>query len=169
LTRHATEMAGMIVFRSVTKFFAIPGLRVAYAVSHRSSIETMNRCVAPWPITGLTSNAVCAALQDKTYAGTSRTDNDRRRSRLEQELTRLKVATYPSSTNFLLLRFPAKVDVNLVWERMIVERQMVLRSCVNFEGLAPAHLRIAVRSEPENDRLIHNLGQVLSSLEASGG
>ena len=76
----------------------------------------------------------------------------------------LQIATYPSSTNFLLLRFPEAVDVSLLWERMIVEEQMVLRSCANFEGLAPGHLRIAVRSEAENERLIRGLERVLSSL-----
>lgn len=79
------------------------------------------------------------------------------------ELALLKIATYPSSANFLLLRFPADIDVNLLWERMIVEEQLVLRSCVNFEGLATGHLRIAVHSEEENERLICGLERVLSS------
>jgi threonine-phosphate decarboxylase len=47
---------------------------------------------------------------------------------------------------------------------MIVEEQVVLRSCANFEGLAPGHLRIAVRSERENERLIRGLERVLSDL-----
>jgi threonine-phosphate decarboxylase len=46
---------------------------------------------------------------------------------------------------------------------MIVEEKIVLRSCANFEGLAPGHLRIAVRSELENKRLIRGLERVLSS------
>jgi threonine-phosphate decarboxylase len=45
---------------------------------------------------------------------------------------------------------------------MIVEEQVVLRSCANFEGLAAGHLRIAVRSELENERLIRGLERVIS-------
>jgi threonine-phosphate decarboxylase len=162
LTGRSLERPNVTVFRSVTKFFAIPGLRVAYAVSESSNVKAMNRLIAPWPITNFASDAVCAALRDDAYARESRAANERRRSWLEHELARLKVVTNPSSANFLLLQFSAEVDVNLVWTRMIVDQQIVLRSCANFEGLADGHLRIAVRSEPENERLIRGLEQVLT-------
>jgi len=157
------QQSNVVVFRSATKFFAIPGLRVAYAVSKSSKVHAMNRFIAPWPVTGFASDAVCAALNDDAYAKEARLANDRWRLWLEQELVRLKIATYPSSANFLLLRFSAEVDVSQLWEKMIVEEKIVLRSCANFEGLAPGHLRIAVRSEPENERLIRGLERVLSS------
>jgi threonine-phosphate decarboxylase len=163
LTQRGIEQGNVIVFRSVTKFFAIPGLRVAYAVSRPSNVYTMNRFIAQWPITSFASDAVCAALRDEAYAEESRLANDRRRLWLERELARLKIAMYPSSANFLLVRFSAEVDVSLLWEEMIVEEQVVLRSCANFEGLAPGHLRIAVRSEMENERLIRGLERALSS------
>lgn len=163
LTRHSVEETNVVVFRSVTKFFAVPGLRVAYAVSQSRYIHAMNRFIAPWPITTFASDAVCAALQDGKYSEESRVANDRRRLWLEQELARLKIVTYPSSANFLLLRFSTEIDVGLLWEKMIVGEQIVLRSCANFEGLAAGHLRIAVRSESENERLIRGLERVLSS------
>jgi threonine-phosphate decarboxylase len=163
LTRQSVEQANVIVFRSVTKFLAIPGLRVAYAVSRSRHIRAMDRSIPPWPITSFASDAVCAALQDGIYTEESRMANERRRVQLEQQLARLKIATYASSANFLLLRFPAALDVSLLWERMLIEEQIVLRSCTNFEGLAVGHLRTAVRSEPENERLIRGLERVLSS------
>jgi threonine-phosphate decarboxylase len=159
LTRLAGESENLVVFRSVTKFFAIPGLRVAYAVSNASSIQNLNSRLAPWPVTSLVSDAVCAALQDDAYAEKTRRENDQRRTWLEQELARLKIFTYPSSTNFLLLRFAADVDLHLLWETLIVREQIVLRSCGNFEGLAPGHLRVAVRAEAENERLAQSLGR----------
>ena len=164
LTQLTIEQENLIVFRSVTKFFAIPGLRVAYAVSKSSRIHAMNRFIAPWPISNIVSVAACAALNDGAYAEESRLANERRRFWLEEQLARLRIATYPSSANFLLLRLSATVDVRLLWERMIVEEQLVLRSCTNFEGLAEGHLRIAVRSEPENEKLILGLQRVLPSL-----
>jgi threonine-phosphate decarboxylase len=162
--RLAIEKLNVIAFRSVTKFFAMPGLRIAYAVSNPSLVSAMNRFVAPWPVTSFASDAVCAALQDEAYCEESRLANEGRRLWLEQELAQLRIATYPSSANFLLLRFCDKVNLGLVWEKMIVEEGIVLRSCANFEGLAAGHLRIAVRSEPENQRLIRGLERVLSGL-----
>jgi threonine-phosphate decarboxylase len=163
LTQRCIDEGNVSVFRSVTKFFAVPGLRVAYAVGKSSNIYSMNRFIAPWPITGFASDAICAAFGDKAYSEESRAANDQRRLWLEQELARLRIATYPSSSNFLLLRFSAEVDVGLLWETMIVEEQVVLRSCANFEGLAAGHLRISARSELENERLIRGLERVISS------
>jgi threonine-phosphate decarboxylase len=164
LTRQAMESKNLIVFRSVTKFFAVPGLRVAYAVGSSRNIEAMNRFIAPWPIASITSDAVCAALNDETHAEESRLANEQRRLWLERELARLKIATSPSNANFLLLRFPPKIDANLLWERMIVEEGLVLRLCANFEGLGDGYLRIAVRSEKENEKLIRGLERVISDL-----
>lgn len=161
LTQRAVEHKNLIVFRSVTKFFAIPGLRVAYAVSNASTTTSLNRFLAPWPISSLASDAVCAALQDEVYSEESRSLNKARRTWLEQEFATLKIFTYPSSTNFLLLRFPTGVEAKILWERLIVEEQIVLRSCENFEGLEGGHLRVAVRSELENERLIRGVERVL--------
>jgi threonine-phosphate decarboxylase len=162
LTRETAEHSKLIVFRSVTKFFAIPGLRVAYAVGSSTVAKNLNRSLVPWPVTSFASDAVCAALEDDMYAKESRSENERRRAWLEESLGSLGIVTYRSCANFLLLRFPAEVDVRLLWERMVVEQWVVLRSCENFEGLAPGHLRVAVRSEPENERLIRGLEQVLT-------
>jgi threonine-phosphate decarboxylase len=164
VTQWSIEQGNAIVFRSVTKFFAIPGLRVAYAVSGSSNVNAMNRFIAPWPVTSFASDAVCAALLDEVYAEESRAANGRRRLWLEQELAGLKVATYPSGANFLLLRFSAEVDVSLLWEKMIRQEHVVLRSCANFEGLAPGYLRVAVRSTAENERLVRSLKRVVSRL-----
>jgi threonine-phosphate decarboxylase len=164
LTQLALKQANVIAFRSVTKFFGIPGLRVAYAAGESSIIHSLNRFIAPWPITSFSGIAVCAALPDFKYAEESLVANDLQRFWLEQELERLKIVTYPSRANFLLLRFPAAIDTNLLWKRMIVEEQLVLRSCANFEGLAECHLRIAVRSQPENQRLIRGLERILPGI-----
>ena len=168
VVRRGMEDANVIVFRSVTKFFAIPGLRVAYAIGAPSKIRAMNRLIAPWAVTNLASVAVCAALADQAYADESRVTNERQRSWLEAEFAKLQVATYPSHTNFLLLRFPRHINVDLLWERMIVEEEIVLRSCANFQELAPGHLRSAVRSEADNERLICGLKRVLANLEGGG-
>jgi threonine-phosphate decarboxylase len=163
LTRYAIDQPHMVAFRSVTKFFAIPGLRVSYAVCNSSKAQTLNRFVAPWPITTLASHAVCAALVDKAYIEQSQRENGQRRLRMAQQLNTLNIKTYKSETNFLLLRLPANIDVGQLWERLIVEQQIVLRSCTNFEGLETGHLRAAVRSEGENKRLIAGLERVLSN------
>jgi threonine-phosphate decarboxylase len=169
LVQQVTERTNLIVFRSITKFFAIPGLRVAYAASHPSKTQAIRRYVAPWPITTLASCAVGAAINDEAYAVESRRLNEQRRAFLQTELGRLEIASYPSAANFILLQLPTTVDANLFWEEMINDHHIVLRSCANFEGLPSGYLRIAVRSEQENAKLISALEVQLAKYRPASG
>jgi threonine-phosphate decarboxylase len=154
----------LIVFRSLTKFYGIPGLRVAYAVASPEIASSLDENLPPWPITTLASRAVSAALEDEQYANRTRLLNLERRVHLQTEIEALGIHTYPSAANFLLLRLPSFVDPVDFWERMIVEHHIVLRSCRNYEGLSGEHLRAAVRTEQENARLVLAVSQVLARL-----
>ena len=104
VTTAAGEFANLIVFRSVTKFHGMPGLRVAYAVSNPALSELVSANLSPWPITTLASRAVSAALNDRTYAARARTENLARRIALHHDLNRLELACYPSVANFILFQ-----------------------------------------------------------------
>jgi len=164
LTAETDEFSNLIVFRSVTKFHGVPGLRVAYAVAHRSLSLSIGDSVPPWPVTTLASRAVSAALNDQPYADRTRARNIDRRNSLQHELEQLGLLAYPSSANFILFRLCARIDPNLFWQHMIVEHGIVLRACTNYEGLPKGFFRAAVRTEEENSRLIEALIETLFSL-----
>jgi threonine-phosphate decarboxylase len=160
ITQEARKFENAIVFRSVTKFFAVPGLRVAYAVSNAALSNELSRYLAPWSITTLASLAICAALGDESFAQTSRRLNEERRLRLHQQLQNLGHSSYRSHANFLLFSLAPAIDPSTFWERMITEHRIVLRACANYENIDSRHFRVAVRSQDENERLIHCLGAV---------
>ena len=162
LTAEVARCPNLVVFRSVTKFHGIPGLRVAYAGAAEPMVRMLDENLPPWPITTLASRGVAAALADDAYAVHTRLANQRRRDILQAGLGTIGVHTYPSAANFLLLRLPSEIDVGRFWERMIVEHRMVLRDCSNYEGLAPGHLRVAVRVEAENERLVTAAASLLA-------
>ena len=151
------EFSNLIVFRSVTKFHGIPGLRVAYALANPILAASITEHLPPWPITTLASHAVIAALGDQAYATRSLHDNTANRTTLASSLRTLGLAVYPSAANFLLFRLPASVDSKAFWQRMIVDHRIVLRSCANYEGLSAGHFRTAVRTPEENERLVNSL------------
>ena len=95
LTLDVERFANLIVFRSVTKFHGIPGLRVAYAVANEAIARALNEDLPPWPITTLASCAVASALADHPFAERTRLHNDQRRSRLRDGLDALGIHTYP--------------------------------------------------------------------------
>ena len=159
----------LTVFRSVTKFYAIPGLRVAYAISNPEQTARLNSHLPPWPITTLASIGVCAALRDTAYAEETLAANQDHKDRLAHQLQELGLHTYPSAANFLLFRLPSPVNAQEYWQRLIVEHSIVLRDCSNFETLASGHLRCAVRTRIENARLVSALRSLLNDAPCSPG
>ena len=161
LTTHAPQIPNLVIFRSVTKFFSMPGLRVAYAVAHPTHTALTNAALPPWPISTLAADATIAALADEPYQHQGRLLNLNRRTMLTQSLTSLGLHVYPAAANFLLLRFPM-ADATPLWQTLLRDRGILLRLCSNFESLPPNHLRTAIRTEPENAQLVAAFTQTLS-------
>lgn len=168
LTTMIDQFPNLIIFRSVTKFHAMPGLRVAYAIAFPALSATIGENLAPWPITTLASRAVSTALDDEAYAVRSRSENLVRRSVLQAYLRSSGLTVYPSAANFVLLRLPFVIDPDAFWRHMIVEHRIVLRSCANYEALAEGHFRAAVRTQTENARLAAALAKSLFTLRLDG-
>jgi threonine-phosphate decarboxylase len=156
-TRDIDRFPNLIVFRSLTKFFGMAGLRVAYAVANSDLSKQIQKLIAPWSVTSLASLAAARAVQDEAYARHTIALNKARRNQMHAAIAKLGIHAYPSAANFLLLHLPDSIDCRQLWEHMIREHHIVLRNCANYEGLSDGHLRAAVRTETENKRLIDAL------------
>ena len=156
------RMPNLTVFRSLTKFYGVPGLRVAYAVTEAGLACGIKGQVAAWAVTTLAGIGVRAAFEDAEYAERTLVLNEGRRERLVLRMGELGIESYAPGANFLLLRLPDGIDASACWERLIVEHGIVLRDCSNFEGLPGGHLRCLVRSDVENERMLLALRSVLS-------
>ena len=152
----------LTVFRSVTKFYAIPGLRVAYAICNPEQALHLERHLPPWPVTTLASIGVCAALRDVDWSRQTLANNQEHKDRLILQLRGLGLHIYDSAANFVLVRLPPGADAQKIWRRLIVEHSIVLRNCATFESLTSEHLRCAVRTHIENARLVAALKELLS-------
>ena len=160
MVKEAARFANLVVFRSVTKFYGCPGLRVAYAVAQGSKIRKIHQSLAPWAITSLAAIAVRASLADSEYGVRTRKLNWARRETLRMRLDSVGLSTYPAAANFVLVRFRSIGEAANSWNCLVRDHGMVLRHCGNFEGLAQDHLRCAVLRDEENSRLIPALHQL---------
>jgi threonine-phosphate decarboxylase len=147
----------LIVFRSVTKFHGIPGLRVAYSVANNEMNGSIRRHLPPWSITTLAAIGVRAALADTAYSARALQVNLERRMKLAANLTELGLHSYRAAANFLLIRFRSSEESLNCWEGLILNHSIVLRNCRNFEGLIDDHLRCAVRDDNQNAQLVEAL------------
>ncbi|MGM0590028.1 MAG: threonine-phosphate decarboxylase CobD [Halobacteriota archaeon] len=147
---------GVIVARSLTKLFGLPGLRIGFAVAAGTQREALAAARPPW-------NVGTPALEVGTYCLRQidfvrdtrervRTERERMRERLAQ-----RFGVFPSEAPFLLLDVGDR-DVCEVL-RMARNRGIELRDATTFRGL-DSHVRVAVRLPEENDRLVEVLTDV---------
>jgi threonine-phosphate decarboxylase len=163
LVREAAAQPGLIVIRSLTKFYGGPALRVGYAVAHPEIVRRIASLLPTWPVTQLAMEALAEAVADREYAETSKRENIAEREWLVESLSRLGLFAFPSAANFLLLELrtdmPASAELRA---RLISRHRILIRNCDSYEGLVQGrYLRVAVRARAENCRLIQALAEEL--------
>lgn len=153
MIRKAVKNKNIIVLRTFTKFFAIPGLRLGYLVAHKDLIKQLKRNQPPWNINALAQTAG-AVLGDKEYIEKTRGLIERERRFLLREISRIDgLKPIPSVTNFILV----KVDSAASLKKKLIKKGILVRDCSNFKGLGNGFIRVAVRKRSENKRLIEAL------------
>jgi len=167
VSQWAAGLPGLIVLRSLTKFFAMPGLRVAYAVSCLEMRAAMESCIPAWPVGSLAAEAGRMVLQDELLIERTLAANKSERRWLTEQLQALGLRVFPGEANFLLIRIDEHHNGLEFWRRLIVEHRIVLRSCANFEGLNDQYFRIGVRTRLQNEMLVRALKDVLHLLARS--
>ena len=150
--------ANMIVLLSLTKCFAIPGLRLGLAVADSAIISRLCEIQPPWSVNTLAQTVGAKALRDREYLVRSREYVDTQREWMLRELREIKGFTvYPGRANFLLLRVD-RLDAPELAERLLA-KGIAVRDCQNFTGLDNRFIRVAIRTKEENSRLIEALDE----------
>jgi adenosylcobyric acid synthase len=152
----------LIVLRSLTKVFAIPGLRLGFAMATPALVEAWQRQIPPWSVNLLAQRVGSRALSDESYVRSSRQVTARWKASLAHQLRSLPMLeVHESSANWLLIRLLLGVpDASQVVERCL-KLGVALRSCVDFPELGGDWLRISVRDDASNARIVEVLARVL--------
>jgi len=151
----------LIVLRSFTKFFAIPGLRLGYLAAQPVVVEYVKAIMPPWSANSLAQAAGIAALGDRRHIRRSLAFMATERARLVKRLGLIPgVVVFPSLANFLLVELPAGRSSRAVAAKLR-ERGMLIRDCSVVPGLSNRTIRIAVRNSRENDRLIAAISELI--------
>ncbi len=143
----------LIVLRSMTKFHAITGLRIGYAVLHRNIIENVRRMKEPWTVNTLAQKAAIAAITDSGYSDETYRLMEMEKEYLENSLSEMGVKFFPSAANYYLLKVNNATRITAA----LREKGILVRDCSNFKGLDGSYIRIAVKSHKHNAMLIKEL------------
>jgi threonine-phosphate decarboxylase len=147
-----------LILRSMTKFFAIPGLRLGYALCNETLAERLNSMGGPWSVNTMALAAGVAALQDVQHNRESLDYINKERDVLIESLGRFpSLKLYPSSANYLLVEIVEGMTARELKDTLLLHN-ILIRDCASFTGLSERFFRVAVRSSEENKRLVECIG-----------
>jgi cobyric acid synthase CobQ/L-threonine-O-3-phosphate decarboxylase len=156
--------SNVTVLLSLTKLYAIPGLRLGCAIADKQISDAVRRIQPLWSVNAIAQAVGAAALRDAEYVPSTREFVRDQREALVSELKSISgLAVYPGAANFLLVRIDRRrLDARTLAEQML-RHGVAIRVCDNFEGLGPNFFRVAVRTPAENERLCDALRESLGA------
>ena len=154
VAHQVADHPALIVLGAFTKVLAIPGVRLGYMIAHPQVTRALAADLPPWRL-NCVADAVAAALPGHAADFECiRRLNQRRRTAFAADLRALGARVYPSDASFLLCDFGR--DMRPVIDA-IRRRHILVRPCGMFPGLTHGHVRLCVRTESENARLVEAL------------
>lgn len=156
----------LIVLHSLTKFYAIPGLRLGFAIAPTKLARLLERGKDPWNVNTLAQAAGCAALGDGVYQVRSRAVVAEEKKWLYQAVAKIDgLEPLAPSVNFMLVKITKRgLDAPRLKERMAEKAHILIRDCSQYEGLDGRFFRVAVKSHEENLRLAEALKRVVGEM-----
>ena len=142
----------LVILRSLTKFYSLPGLRIGYGISNPTRIKRWRAWRDPWSVNTLAALAGCAVLQDKNFAKLTWQWLANAKQKLFQQLTGIKqLEVLPSSTNFFLIK--SQIPACELQLKLLKQERILIRDCLSFPELGDRYFRIAIKQEEENEKL----------------
>ncbi len=144
---------GWVVLRSMTKDFALGGLRLGYLLAAPSIIERLQAVQPPWSVNGVAQLAGLVALDEMNWREETATRLRKDVRALQEGLRACGYAPQATTVSYFLVPVG---DAKSMRDQLVAAR-MFVRDCTSF-GL-PDHIRIAARLPHENASLIEAMAR----------
>lgn len=145
----------LVVLRSLTKSFAIAGLRLGCVIADDEVIAAMRQAIEPWSVNVVAESVGLACIEaPEDYLRRSREFIAREREYLAVSLSAIAgIRVFPSAANFLMIAVQGESEPGEFAAAML-ERKIAVRDLATMPGCSAGHYRIAVRTRPDNERLV---------------
>ncbi len=145
----------LFILRSLTKSFALAGLRIGYGIGSQQMISVLNKIKIPWNVSGLAQQAASASLLHSFYLTKVKKMIKKESCYLINYISKLKnFQCNATSTNFILIKTKIK---SKTLQKKLLEKKILIRDCSTIRGLNNNYIRIAVKTRKENEKLIKAL------------
>lgn len=163
--REAAQKPHLILVHSLTKTYAIPGLRIGYITAAPELIRLLRHHVRPWSVNALAVAAAKWLVTHDTRAIPHLNVYLAETARLRQQLNALPgIHVTNTDTNFMLATI-AQTTAAALKDFLAVHHHILIRNASNFKGLTPNHFRIATQRRDENQLLVSAISQFIENFQ----
>jgi len=152
----------LVILHSLTKIYAIPGLRLGFMLSQPELTKMLHGHKDPWNVNSLAQAAGVAAINDAEYIFASRQLISAEKERFYWQLERLPgCRPFKPAANFILVDIAGTGKTASQLRQDLLPYGILIRDCSNYPGLADTYIRLAVKLPAQNDRLVEILKEIL--------
>jgi len=160
LSAEAGRKDHLIILRSFTKFYSLPGIRVGYLIGPHRVVDRIKSHQPPWSVNILAQIIPPELIKDKHFKEKSLKLIKDERDHLFQGLSKIRsLKPYPSAANFILCEIKAPIKSSELKE-ILARKGLLIRDCSSFMGLNSKFFRVAVRNREENDMLLRRMQEI---------
>ncbi|MBE9120723.1 threonine-phosphate decarboxylase [Tychonema sp. LEGE 07199] len=157
------EFPNLVILRSLTKFYSLPGLRMGCAIAHPDILRRWQLRRDPWPVNALAEAAAAAVVRDAAFERKTWDWLPVARQELFEGLANLPgLRPWTGAANFLLVE--SSLSVAAIQKSLLEKHRILIRDCLSFPELGDRFFRVAVREKADNLRLIAGLADVCCRL-----
>jgi threonine-phosphate decarboxylase len=149
------DSEGLLIIRSMTKFYGLPGLRIGYLMTSKALAARLRHFLPPWSVNTYAQVSVPYCLNQEEYREKTREFISHERGRLIKLLQSLEgCQVFPGKANYLLVRLGEHLPpAGKLRQDLLTSDRILIRDCHSFEGLDDHYVRLAIRLPEQNQRL----------------
>lgn len=162
LIEQAINRKNLLVLRSLTKFFAVPGLRIGYGVANQELIKELEVSKDPWNVNLFAQQVGTKVLAETEYIHQTKKAIKQEKDHLYQQLNGLTgIKPYFPTVNYILIDISATDYDSGQLKEKLAKKGLLIRDCSTYHLLGTDFIRVAVRKRNENQKLITELKALL--------
>ena len=153
------DYPNLVILRSLTKFYSLPGLRIGYAIAHPERLQRWQKFRDPWSVNTLAAIAAETVISDRDFQAQTWNWLPPTRKKLWQGLASIPgLQPLASSTNFLLVK--TTTSSTKLQAELLQKYQIFIRDCLSFPELGDRYFRVAIRAQEDNNDLLAALSMI---------
>lgn len=161
------QLENVITLNSLTKFFAVPGLRIGFGIFPSHYAKRIAAIMPQWSVNTLAQKIGAKALSDHEYSSISRAKCSELSNEMHEALQAIpQLKVFTSTANYILLKLVDGSSAEVI-ARKLLKSNILIRTCGNYTGLDQSFFRVAIRNRKDNQLLLDNLKVLFGSKKCS--